>query len=407
MSTPEDLSNLDPAFDGVLRPVAAGATSCEYFQDRNTRWPFHCDDEGYRLLARLLRAATPVVGAVQAKIDAACDVEGRPDGRAAADAVVAEGQRIYARKPNMGEHDVTWSQLEYGHLGLQKEYIRYKSVQRLTEAWACLQRAKRAGLFFELDETPLMENESPSVPLRWASLGGGPGFELLAVKWFFEKHFPRYALDLVSLDLEASWREAAEGLGLRFSTWDVRDGDGLERAAGGPVDYAVASYVLKMYMANEPCARWLGEKLNRSPGTGGGLRAALVVSRDENLEAASRLMRDASIGNATVVPLMDPEGGRDDRQLAFAPGGCGRGRRRRRREAAPLTFPNVPYEEHKRRRGGGHGGGHGNHQGGRHHQGGGGGFGDGGFRRGNGGGWLDHRRDRGDRGDRPRDTGRW
>ena len=111
MSTPEDLSNLDPAFDGVLRPVAAGATSCEYFQDRNKRWPFHCDDEGYRLLARLLRAATPVVGAVQAKIDAACDVEGRPDGRAAADAVVAEGQRIYARKPNMGEHDVTWTQM--------------------------------------------------------------------------------------------------------------------------------------------------------------------------------------------------------------------------------------------------------------------------------------------------------
>jgi hypothetical protein len=269
-----------------------------------------------------------------------------------------------------------------------------------------LQRAKRAGLFFELDETPLMENESPSVPLRWASLGGGPGFELLAVKWFFEKHFPRYALDLVSLDLEASWREAAEGLGLRFSTWDVRDGDGLERAAGGPVDYAIASYVLKMYMANEPCARWLGEKLNRSPGTGGGLRAALVVSRDENLEAASRLMRDASIGNATVVPLMDPEGGRDDRQLAFAPGGWTRPTAPAA-EAAPLTFPNVPYEEHKRRRGGGHGGGHGNHQGGRHHQGGGGGFREGGFRRGNGGGWLDHRRDRGDRGDRPRDTGRW
>ena len=341
MSTPEDLSNLDPAFDGVLRPVAAGATSCEYFQDRNKRWPFHCDDEGYRLLARLLRAATPVVGAVQAKIDAACDVEGRPDGRAAADAVVAEGQRIYARKPNMGEHDVTWSQLEYGHLGLQKEYIRYKSVQRLTEAWACLQRAKRAGLFFELDETPLMENESPSVPLRWASLGGGPGFELLAVKWFFEKHFPRYALDLVSLDLEASWREAAEGLGLRFSTWDVRDGDGLERAAGGPVDYAVASYVLKMYMANEPCARWLGEKLNRSPGTGGGLRAALVVSRDENLEAASRLMRDASIGNATVVPLMDPEGGGTTGSWRSRRA-AGRGRRRRRRRRRRSPFPTCP-----------------------------------------------------------------
>ena len=111
-----DLSNLDPAFDGVLRPARDGGTRCEYFQDRNKRWPFHCDADGYRLLARLLRVATPVVGAVQTKIDAACAFDPTaPDS----DAVVAEGQRIYARKPNMGEHDVTWSQAEYGHLGLQ------------------------------------------------------------------------------------------------------------------------------------------------------------------------------------------------------------------------------------------------------------------------------------------------
>jgi hypothetical protein len=50
--------------------------------------------------------------------------------------VVDEGAHIYARKPNMGEHDVTWSQREYAHLGLQKEYIKLKSVQRLTEAGA-------------------------------------------------------------------------------------------------------------------------------------------------------------------------------------------------------------------------------------------------------------------------------
>ena len=56
---------------------------------------------------------TLVVGAVQAKIDAAA----HSGGTAAAAHVVSEGQRIYARKPNMGEHDVTWSQAEYGHLG--------------------------------------------------------------------------------------------------------------------------------------------------------------------------------------------------------------------------------------------------------------------------------------------------
>jgi hypothetical protein len=37
-------------------------------------------------------------------------------------------------------------------------------------------------------------------------------------------------------------------LGLRFNEWDVNDGAGLECAAGGSVDFAIASYVLKMYM---------------------------------------------------------------------------------------------------------------------------------------------------------------
>lgn len=286
----------------------------------------------------------PPVGAVQAKIDAAYGP--------ASDAHVTEGQQIYARKPNMGEHDVTWSQREYGHLGLQKEYIRYKSVQRLTEAWACLQRARHAGVFASLDaEMARAGTGTIKRPfLRWASLGGGPGFELLAVKWFFERHYPTYDLDLVSLDLEGSWRASAEGLGLRFNEWDVNDGEGLEAAAGGPVDFALASYVLKMYMANERCARWMGAALNANGGDAGGLRAILGVSRDENLEEASRLVRE--IGGAQVIPLMDPGGGRDDRQIAFVPGvGLGAARGPMPQEAwEALTFPNVPYEEHKKKR---------------------------------------------------------
>jgi hypothetical protein len=428
MSAPDDLSNLDPAFDGVLRRVPGGLSArCEYFQDRNKRWPFHCDEEGYNLLSRLLRAATPVVGAVQLKIDTACDVEGAPDGRAKANAVVTEGQRIYARKPNMGEHDVTWSQSEYGHLGLQKEYIRYKSVQRLTEAWACLQRAKRNGVFDELECGALDGASSPQLPLRWASLGGGPGFELLAVRWFFEKHFPKYDLDLVSLDLENSWRGAAVGLGMRFNTWDVSDGDGLETVAGGPVDFAIASYVFKMYMANEKCARWVGEKLN-SPQNA--LRTVLVVSRDENLEHALGMFLDAKLGNTGVVPLMDPSGGRDDRQLALVKGGWARGTETEtetgKPETAAPTFPNVPYEEHKKHRGsaGGYGTGHGGY-GGRGGGGGGvyglgggadrhGGHGDrhgGGGGGGHKGGWSERARG-GDTGagaetDRRRNAGRW
>jgi hypothetical protein len=239
---------LDPAFDGVLRADPRNPNRCEYFQDRNKRWPFRCDADGHSLLSRLLEVATPVVGSVQAKIDAAHGER--------ASAVVAEGAQIYARKPNMGENDVTWSQAEYGHLGLQKEYVRYKSVQRLTESWACLQRARDFGVFRALREGGGGGDDEERTPLRVASLGGGPGFELLATRWFFERHYPSYDLDLVSLDLEESWREPALTLGVRFNVWDVNDGEGLERAAGGDVDFAIASYVFKMYMTNETCAKW-------------------------------------------------------------------------------------------------------------------------------------------------------
>jgi len=73
----------------------------------------------------------------------------------------------------------------------------------------------------------------------------------------------------------------------------------------------LASYVLKMYMANEGCAKWMGGMLNSGGGGGGGngggsggggLRAVLVVSRDENLEAASRVMRE--VGGIRVLQLM-------------------------------------------------------------------------------------------------------
>ena len=134
------------------------------------RWPFHCDDDGYGLLSRLLVVATPVVAATQAKIESTHGPS--------AHQIVAEGQQIYAKKPNMGQEDVTWSQRELRDLGLQKEYLRYKSVQRLTEAWACLQRARNAGVFASLREGL---HDGDRQTLRWASLGGGPGFELLAV----------------------------------------------------------------------------------------------------------------------------------------------------------------------------------------------------------------------------------
>ena len=123
--------------------------------------------------------------------------------------------RDYARKPAIKNEDVTWSQEEYADLGLIFEYCRYKSIQRLTEAWSTFEKAKKKRLFEFVDrKVQLMderrekpretneydtdavfdatkedEDEGDNVFLRVASLGGGPGFELLAFKWFIEYAF--------------------------------------------------------------------------------------------------------------------------------------------------------------------------------------------------------------------------
>ena len=113
-------------------------------------------------------------------------------------------ERIYAQKPNLGAHGVTWSQENYAHKGLQIEYLRLKSIQRFTETWAALQRCYNAGGFAYL-ETPAVaeEGECPGdegagedTIYRVASLGGGPGFELLAIKAFFAEKVLSYPVSL-------------------------------------------------------------------------------------------------------------------------------------------------------------------------------------------------------------------
>ena len=319
-------------FEGVLVPPRAPAPASphahKYYQDRNRKWPFHTDDAGARLLGALFDAAREVIAVLDAHIAARAMDEGERES------ILREGADIYAKKPSIRERDVTWSQAEYRHLGLQREYCRFKSVQRFTETWACLERAMTAGVF----EGVVGRDDAP------APLGGGPGFELIAVREFFAVHFPDVTLDLISLDLEETWRGAAEGLGLRFAQWDLRSGRVAGCSRGGEVDFAVASYVFKMYMCDDVVADWLAEELKT-------INSVLVINRDEYLKQGCAMMESRG---ADALKLLKQDGGRDDRQLVFS----------RDREFKPwsntslMTFPNVPYEEHKKKsdRDGGHGG---------------------------------------------------
>jgi hypothetical protein len=67
------------------------------------------------------------------------------------DETLEKGREIYARKPAIKNEDVTWSQEEYADLGLIFEYCRYKSIQRLTEAWSTFEKAKKKRLFEFVD----------------------------------------------------------------------------------------------------------------------------------------------------------------------------------------------------------------------------------------------------------------
>lgn len=77
------------------------------------------------------------------------------------------------------------------------------------------------------------------------------------------QYLPHVTPELVSLDLAAEWRHCAEGLGLRFNTWDVNDGQGLIAASGFQrIDLAIISYVLYHYMSNDHCSDWMAQLLN-------------------------------------------------------------------------------------------------------------------------------------------------
>ena len=123
--------------------------------------------------------------------------------------VMAQGELIYEMKPSLKAYNKTWSQEEYGHPGLQRTYIKLKSFQRFTETWATLERAAAEGLFDEWKKGGKSNDEALGGavrPLRVASIGGGPGYELLAMQMFFERFAPGVPLELISLDLCPSWR---------------------------------------------------------------------------------------------------------------------------------------------------------------------------------------------------------
>jgi hypothetical protein len=85
---------------------------------------------------------------------------------------------------DIGDVDARESTEEYGHPGLQRMYLRMKSIQRFTEIWSLLERCEALGVFDGIFEG--MGEGGGGGVVRIAAIRGGPGYELLATKLFFE-----------------------------------------------------------------------------------------------------------------------------------------------------------------------------------------------------------------------------
>ncbi|KAA8497341.1 hypothetical protein FVE85_1070 [Porphyridium purpureum] len=322
----------------------AGGAKYVYYQDRTKKWAFQTSKEGADLLLELVKANEPLLAWNLSEID---KVES--SSRHSRESVLEEGRRMYADKNSMKNEGVTWSIDEYGHLGLQAQYLRLKSFQRFTETWTMLERAQVAGVFAELEQSDEEAVDlSVRQPVRVASIGGGPAFELLAFQKFFARHFPHIQIEYRNLDLQPGWKTYSEMLGFPFRTWDINDAN-LHEACGWQdcrIDYVLISYVL-IHVAKTPgvpqheaVCESLCNYMKQD-----GVRAMLVCERSPR----NRSMDMIEARGIQVLRLMSQRAGADERQTVWRlPPAKRDPEPLREAEAFRSTlFPNVPYEEYK------------------------------------------------------------
>lgn len=310
--------------DGMVYRLADG--KCVYFCDRFRRYKFYCGRNGLELLEKLVSVNDKM-------LEENAKTFSKDPSKAAQER--AEGYALYEEKPNLRRKtdDVgTWSDREYSLPGFQYFYLKLKSFQRFAETWALLERCDAAGV--------LVPDEVGAV----VSLGGGPGYELLAYHQYLLKnsrgpHLPKFA----SFDRQPSWAPYVELLGYDFKQWDVHSPEALEAIL--QVECAHHTKVVCL-LSNILCycsddatadlfARLLDDKV-----------AAIFANERGAVQRMCDLVEDRGV---VVVRLLDQQNaGRDDRQLVFLKPGS-----RPDLSGIPLgietprVFPNQPYEEKK------------------------------------------------------------
>ena len=294
-----------------------------YYCDRLRKFQFRCGEFGLKLLKNLIQITKRLikkndelfVGKTQDEISL----------------IRKKGYDLYAEKPMLkkklekDEIPGTWTNEEYGYSGLQWMYIRYKSYQRFTETWSLLERCINGKLLNFLNTN-----------MRIVSLGGGPGFELMAFDLFMRNihnngintKLPN--MEYVSLDYQQNWDIYVKELGYEFNQWDIHNSDNNKIIGTNKKDIiCILSNILSV-CSNEKTADLLSNLFTNNK-----IRCILVNERGK-IQSMVKLLKERNI---VVYHLLDQSLGRDDRQVVFFPPNT-------KLEYVmndPSTFPNQPF----------------------------------------------------------------
>ena len=278
-----------------------------YFQDVDRKWSFSTDSEGFKLLQNLTDKVSDLLSYTISRIkDRGLDPIFE----------IMSGYKLYKKKPSkMDVHadtdrSPTWKSYEYEHLGLQFLYVRLKGLQRFVETYSLLQRMYNSGIL-----NPIIDRltNCGKDPIRVISVGGGPGFELYAIRVFLQERYHLRTV-LISIDPVSSWQPYNEMLDITYVEGDT------STALDFSNSLVVFSYVVAQFISDP-------------------LYFQKLIHQD-NIIILNEGVKELSILNGDTLPYIRllSYGVRDDRQVVIGESIIPQGK-----NVEEMLFPNVPY----------------------------------------------------------------
>jgi hypothetical protein len=195
-----------------------------YYPDIHKKYKQYANKTGEKLLKILKNKVSEITLVLKEKI-----LEQKKDP----EKQVKEGVKIYIEKSSKSK-GATWTDEEYQHLGFQIVYINVKSIQRFTEMYNLLIRGYNKNYFNNLKDE-----------LNIVSVGGGPAFELFAMKIFFHTFYPKIKINFASIDLNNYWVLTNKLLNIKFIQGSFYDKEIIKEIT--KFDISVMSYVVYHY----------------------------------------------------------------------------------------------------------------------------------------------------------------